>query len=188
MCWQNLVRIFRWLIIFSLYTFTQGLDGDILWASISNNSLMSVASLLKQCSFKVKGKVSCCTSRCWIKSMFIQIFVNLENNLDLFRANLRTNLSLLEVFHCLRWSLSLSCLFEGLFTINFTCNSSSCILKISLKTMESRLKSHLFLAGEVMLLGIHVDHHLISSWNDSLLWYSLHQSLGPLMWWSWNYL
>ncbi|OVA09093.1 Conserved hypothetical protein CHP00275 [Macleaya cordata] len=32
------------------------LDGDTLWASISNNSLMSVASLLKQCSLGVKGK------------------------------------------------------------------------------------------------------------------------------------
>ncbi|KAJ9564360.1 hypothetical protein OSB04_000326 [Centaurea solstitialis] len=34
----------------------EGIDEDILWASISNNSLMSVASLLKQCSFTVKGK------------------------------------------------------------------------------------------------------------------------------------
>ncbi|KAK2966946.1 hypothetical protein RJ640_002131, partial [Escallonia rubra] len=33
-----------------------GVDGDIFWASISTNSLMSVASLLKQCSFRVKGK------------------------------------------------------------------------------------------------------------------------------------
>lgn len=34
----------------------EGIAGDILWASISNNSLMAVASLLKQCSFRVKGK------------------------------------------------------------------------------------------------------------------------------------
>ncbi|RVX08701.1 Uncharacterized protein YtfP [Vitis vinifera] len=33
-----------------------GLDGNILWASISNNSLYSVASLLKHCSFGVTGK------------------------------------------------------------------------------------------------------------------------------------
>ncbi|KAJ0812795.1 putative 3-Dehydro-bile acid delta(4,6)-reductase [Helianthus annuus] len=34
----------------------EGIDEDILWASISNNALMSVAALLKQCSFIVKGK------------------------------------------------------------------------------------------------------------------------------------
>ncbi|WOG93350.1 hypothetical protein DCAR_0312633 [Daucus carota subsp. sativus] len=34
----------------------EGIDGDILWASVSNNSIMSIASLLKQCPFKVKGK------------------------------------------------------------------------------------------------------------------------------------
>nr|XP_029123478.1 uncharacterized protein LOC105054088 isoform X2 [Elaeis guineensis] len=33
-----------------------GLDGDILWASISNNHLNSLALLLKQCPFKVVGK------------------------------------------------------------------------------------------------------------------------------------
>ena len=35
----------------------QGLSGDILWASISNNSLMSTGSLLKECVFEVTGKV-----------------------------------------------------------------------------------------------------------------------------------
>ncbi|KAM0002932.1 putative 3-Dehydro-bile acid delta(4,6)-reductase, FAD/NAD(P)-binding domain superfamily [Helianthus debilis subsp. tardiflorus] len=34
----------------------EGIDEDILWTSISNNALMSVAALLKQCSFIVKGK------------------------------------------------------------------------------------------------------------------------------------
>ncbi|KAA8530310.1 hypothetical protein F0562_005019 [Nyssa sinensis] len=34
----------------------KGFGGDILWASISNNSLLSVASLLKQCTFQVIGK------------------------------------------------------------------------------------------------------------------------------------
>ncbi|XP_042498288.1 uncharacterized protein YtfP isoform X8 [Macadamia integrifolia] len=32
------------------------ISGDILWASVSNNSIISVVSLLKQCSFGVKGK------------------------------------------------------------------------------------------------------------------------------------
>ncbi|KAK3015303.1 hypothetical protein RJ639_006941 [Escallonia herrerae] len=40
------------------YRLLEGVDGDIFWASISTNSLMSVASLLKQCSFRVKGKIS----------------------------------------------------------------------------------------------------------------------------------
>ncbi|KAL7256747.1 hypothetical protein ACSBR1_010646 [Camellia fascicularis] len=34
----------------------EGVNGDILWASVSNNTLLSVASLLKQYSFRVKGK------------------------------------------------------------------------------------------------------------------------------------
>lgn len=36
----------------------QGLDGDNLWSSISNNLLMSIVFTLKHCSFTVKGKVS----------------------------------------------------------------------------------------------------------------------------------
>ncbi|KAK6912409.1 hypothetical protein RJ641_022010 [Dillenia turbinata] len=34
----------------------EGLGGDSLWASISNNTIMSVTSMLKQCSFQVIGK------------------------------------------------------------------------------------------------------------------------------------
>ncbi|WVZ14626.1 hypothetical protein V8G54_012192 [Vigna mungo] len=34
----------------------QGLSGDILWASMSNSSLMSIGSLLKDCIFEVTGK------------------------------------------------------------------------------------------------------------------------------------
>ncbi|KAL5725513.1 hypothetical protein ACHQM5_008650 [Ranunculus cassubicifolius] len=34
----------------------EGLDGDILWASIPKSSLFSVSNLLKQCSFKITGK------------------------------------------------------------------------------------------------------------------------------------
>ncbi|RRT64361.1 hypothetical protein B296_00025254 [Ensete ventricosum] len=35
----------------------QGLDADLLWASISNNHLNSIALLLKQCTFGIRGKV-----------------------------------------------------------------------------------------------------------------------------------
>ncbi|KAG6411155.1 hypothetical protein SASPL_129230 [Salvia splendens] len=34
----------------------EGLDGDLLWAYISNSSLISITSHLKNCSFSVKGK------------------------------------------------------------------------------------------------------------------------------------
>nr|XP_024928933.2 uncharacterized protein YtfP isoform X3 [Ziziphus jujuba var. spinosa] len=34
----------------------QGLSGEMLWASVSNNSLISIASLLKHCNFQVTGK------------------------------------------------------------------------------------------------------------------------------------
>ncbi|CAM8901329.1 unnamed protein product [Rhodiola kirilowii] len=34
----------------------EGIDGDILWASVSNNAITAVASLLKNCSFGVTGK------------------------------------------------------------------------------------------------------------------------------------
>lgn len=40
-----------------LFSF-QGLDGDLLWASISNKSLNGLTNLLKQCDFKIKGKVT----------------------------------------------------------------------------------------------------------------------------------
>ncbi|KAF9606240.1 hypothetical protein IFM89_024061 [Coptis chinensis] len=33
-----------------------GIDGDTLWASIPKNSLISVSSLLEQCSFRITGK------------------------------------------------------------------------------------------------------------------------------------
>ncbi|KMZ63248.1 hypothetical protein ZOSMA_41G00920 [Zostera marina] len=41
-----------WKYLFS----REGLDGDLLWASISNKSLNGLTNLLKQCDFKIKGK------------------------------------------------------------------------------------------------------------------------------------
>ncbi|XP_020526543.1 uncharacterized protein LOC18440105 isoform X1 [Amborella trichopoda] len=34
----------------------EGIDGDVMWACISNHTLISIASLLKHCNFKVNGK------------------------------------------------------------------------------------------------------------------------------------
>ncbi|XP_047149872.1 uncharacterized protein YtfP isoform X2 [Vigna umbellata] len=38
------------------YAKQKGLSGDVLWASMSNSSLMSIGSLLKDCIFEVTGK------------------------------------------------------------------------------------------------------------------------------------
>ncbi|KAF7129613.1 hypothetical protein RHSIM_Rhsim10G0032000 [Rhododendron simsii] len=46
----------------------EGLNGDTLWASVSNNALSSVASQLKQCSFIVKGKIALSTMESRIQS------------------------------------------------------------------------------------------------------------------------
>ncbi|CAM8943635.1 unnamed protein product [Rhodiola kirilowii] len=40
----------------ALLSHREGIDGDILWASVSNNAITAVSSLLKNCSFGVTGK------------------------------------------------------------------------------------------------------------------------------------
>lgn len=54
-------------VVFSKRTFPhkfnfhlQGVSGDDLWSSVPNNTLTSVASLLKHCDFRVTGKVKFC--------------------------------------------------------------------------------------------------------------------------------
>ncbi|KAL0431686.1 UNVERIFIED_CONTAM: 3-dehydro-bile acid delta(4,6)-reductase [Sesamum radiatum] len=46
----------------------EDLVGDLLWASISNNLLIAIASRLKNCCFRVKGKISLNTMQSRIKS------------------------------------------------------------------------------------------------------------------------
>ncbi|KAI8533847.1 hypothetical protein RHMOL_Rhmol10G0041700 [Rhododendron molle] len=70
----------------------EGLNGDTLWASVSNNALSSVASQLKQCSFIMKGK--------------------------------------------------------GIFKDEFVTAGGVPMSEIALSTMESRIQSNLFFAGE----------------------------------------
>lgn len=53
---ERLASTFYFIIF--LFQFMQGICGDMLWSSISNNLLISVATLLKDCAFNVKGKVS----------------------------------------------------------------------------------------------------------------------------------
>ncbi|XP_024974179.1 uncharacterized protein LOC112512444 isoform X4 [Cynara cardunculus var. scolymus] len=92
----------------------EGIDEDILWASISNNSLMSVASLLKQCSFIVKGK--------------------------------------------------------GQFKDEFVTAGGVPLSEISLKTMESRIQSHLFFAGEVLNVdGITGGFNFQNAWSGGYI-------------------
>ncbi|KAI3503378.1 hypothetical protein L1887_31819 [Cichorium endivia] len=88
----------------------EGIDEDILWASISNNSLMSIVAILKQCSFIVKGK--------------------------------------------------------GQFKDEFVTAGGIPLSEISLKTMESRIQSRLFFAGEVLNVdGITGGFNFQNAWS-----------------------
>lgn len=49
-----------------------------MWASISNNSLNSVALLLKQCSFKVTGKV---LYRLGWRFLFLKKIINMDKKI-----------------------------------------------------------------------------------------------------------
>lgn len=92
----------------------EGIDEDILWASISNNSLMSIVALLKQCSFIVKGK--------------------------------------------------------GQFKDEFVTAGGVPLSEISLKTMESRIQSRLFFAGEVLNVdGITGGFNFQNAWSGGYI-------------------
>ncbi|XP_071694211.1 uncharacterized protein [Rutidosis leptorrhynchoides] len=92
----------------------EGIDEDILWASISNNSLMSIAAVLKQCSFIVKGK--------------------------------------------------------GQFKDEFVTAGGVPLSEISLKTMESRIQSRLFFAGEVLNVdGITGGFNFQNAWSGGYI-------------------
>eukprot|EP00261_Vitis_vinifera_P008012 XP_002276735.2 PREDICTED: uncharacterized protein LOC100264605 isoform X1 [Vitis vinifera] len=100
----------------------EGLDGNILWASISNNSLYSVASLLKHCSFGVTGK--------------------------------------------------------GIFKDEFVTAGGVPLSEISLNTMESRIQSHLFFAGEVLNVdGVTGGFNFQNAWTGG---YIAGTSIGKL--------
>ncbi|KAJ9683577.1 hypothetical protein PVL29_019240 [Vitis rotundifolia] len=100
----------------------EGLDGNILWASISNNSLYSVASLLKHCSFGVTGK--------------------------------------------------------GIFKDEFVTAGGVPLAEISLDTMESRIQSHLFFAGEVLNVdGVTGGFNFQNAWTGG---YIAGTSIGKL--------
>ncbi|KAL1554808.1 hypothetical protein AAHA92_15325 [Salvia divinorum] len=92
----------------------EGLDGDLLWAYISNNSLISIASHLKNCSFTVKGK--------------------------------------------------------GQFKDEFVTAGGVPLSEISLNTMESRIQSHLFFAGEVLNIdGITGGFNFQNAWSGGYI-------------------
>lgn len=138
----------------------QGLSEDMLWASVSNNSLISVASLLKHCTFKVTGKVG---FNAWTFQFFMLFmtsrFLEMIHLLSFWRVNLRMNLSLREVSHFLRLlSLTLTSLFLSLSHCKYNSGFLS-FMKIVLNTMESKIHSHLYFAGEVMLLGYFLAFH-----------------------------
>ncbi|XP_059670270.1 uncharacterized protein LOC132315871 isoform X2 [Cornus florida] len=92
----------------------EGVCEDILWASVSNNSLMSVASLLKQCSFAVKGK--------------------------------------------------------GQFKDEFVTAGGVPLSEISLNTMESKIQSRLFFAGEVLNVdGVTGGFNFQNAWSGGYI-------------------
>ncbi|KAG5527420.1 hypothetical protein RHGRI_028342 [Rhododendron griersonianum] len=91
-----------------------GLNGDTLWASVSNNALSSVASQLKQCSFVVKGK--------------------------------------------------------GIFKDEFVTAGGVPLSEIALSTMESRIQTNLFFAGEVLNVdGITGGFNFQNAWSGGYI-------------------
>ncbi|KAF5961777.1 uncharacterized protein LOC114267950 isoform X3 [Camellia sinensis] len=92
----------------------EGLNGDILWASVSNNTLLSVASLLKQYSFRVKGK--------------------------------------------------------GQFKDEFVTAGGVPLSEITLSTMESKIQSDLFFAGEVLNIdGVTGGFNFQNAWSGGYI-------------------
>ncbi|KAL7232418.1 hypothetical protein ACSBR2_010441 [Camellia fascicularis] len=91
-----------------------GVNGDILWASVSNNTLLSVASLLKQYSFRVKGK--------------------------------------------------------GQFKDEFVTAGGVPLSEITLSTMESKIQSDLFFAGEVLNIdGVTGGFNFQNAWSGGYI-------------------
>ncbi|XP_031404374.1 uncharacterized protein LOC116213529 isoform X1 [Punica granatum] len=100
----------------------EGMSGDILWASISNNSLIAIASLLKQCVFEVRGK--------------------------------------------------------GQFKDEFVTAGGVPLSEISLNTMESKIRPHLFFAGEVLNVdGLTGGFNFQNAWSGG---YIAGTSIGQL--------
>ncbi|KAL4653684.1 hypothetical protein ACB092_01G323300 [Castanea dentata] len=100
----------------------EGLSEDMLWASVSNNSLISVASLLKHCTFKVTGK--------------------------------------------------------GQFKDEFVTAGGVPLSEIMLNTMESKIHSHLYFAGEVLNVdGVTGGFNFQNAWSGG---YIAGTSIGKL--------
>ncbi|KAL6587508.1 hypothetical protein OROMI_000486 [Orobanche minor] len=90
------------------------LDEDLLWASISNNLLISIASRLKNCSFRVKGK--------------------------------------------------------GQFKDEFVTAGGVPLSEVSMNTMQSRVKSRLFFAGEVLNIdGVTGGFNFQNAWSGGYI-------------------
>eukprot|EP00268_Persea_americana_P058235 TRINITY_DN7029_c0_g2_i4.p1 TRINITY_DN7029_c0_g2~~TRINITY_DN7029_c0_g2_i4.p1 ORF type:complete len:196 (-),score=32.97 TRINITY_DN7029_c0_g2_i4:778-1365(-) len=100
----------------------EDIDGNTVWASISNNSLNSIELLLKQCSFMLAGK--------------------------------------------------------GQFKDEFVTAGGVPLSEISLNTMESKIQSHLFFAGEVLNVdGVTGGFNFQNAWSGG---YIAGTSIGKL--------
>ncbi|XP_052191082.1 uncharacterized protein LOC127800495 [Diospyros lotus] len=92
----------------------EGLNEDILWASVSNSALLSLASKLKHCSFRVKGK--------------------------------------------------------GQFKDEFVTAGGVPLSEVTLSTMESKVQSNLFFAGEVLNVdGVTGGFNFQNAWSGGYI-------------------
>ncbi|RXH89500.1 hypothetical protein DVH24_031857 [Malus domestica] len=121
----------------------QDLHGDTLWASISKNSLISLAHMLKNCNFYVTGK-----------SQYKDEFVTAGG------------VPLSEVSP----SLSPSPFLPFFFTFIGSVILCLAFVKISLNTMESKIQSRLFFAGEVLNVdGITGGFNFQNAWSGGYI-------------------
>ncbi|XP_057947764.1 uncharacterized protein LOC131143465 isoform X3 [Malania oleifera] len=132
----------------------EGLGGDVSWISVSNNSLISVACLLKQCSFSVSGKGQ-------FKDEFVTAGgVPLSEVLSLSHTHTHTHTNAYIHGHCC------------------VCNCLCRNTKVSLNTMESKIQQHLFFAGEVINIdGVTGGFNFQNAWSGG---YIAGTSIGSL--------
>ncbi|KAG7016151.1 ytfP [Cucurbita argyrosperma subsp. argyrosperma] len=149
------------------------INDEILWASISNKSLASISSLLKQCIFKVLGKVHVLAFPC-SKMVYSSSFTDFISSLFMkgqFKDEFVTagGVQLSEV-------LFYSSLKNR--TRKGNTSNSQLFLFISLKTMESKIHSRLFFAGEVLNVdGVTGGFNFQNAWSGG---YIAGTSIGKL--------
>lgn len=165
-CWVILGNI---SFLFSDFHFPSQDIGDLLWASVSNNVLISIAFQLKNCSFTVKGKVcffraplqlcQLCTYLFHMEGIKICIIPN-EGTIQGWICHCRRRSIVRGLSLFLPPPLQVESPYVSIRAIMpcFSCVTGTsffaarAFMQISLNTMQSRIQPHLFFAGEVILL------------------------------------